>query len=204
MLGRNTKHQLAQLVAAGLIALLALPAQAERADRDQEIHADFDRSSVEQKTGTSTYTFDGDVHVTQGTLAIVSDHAVSVKGADDNQHITAVGHPATFRERMENGIDWLDGHSDRIEYDQKTGDVKLIGNAWVRRAQDELTGAIVTYNTNTEVYTTDGSAKSDKPGGPTMPGRGHLIIQPKKKPTATDKPAQAAQAAAPAAEPVKP
>ncbi|MBV8464834.1 MAG: lipopolysaccharide transport periplasmic protein LptA [Burkholderiales bacterium] len=186
--------------AAAAVALLALPVCAEKADRDQDMVVTY-KNRAENDNKTQTVTLDGDVHVVQGTLTLVCDHAVVVKSADgSDQHVTAVGHPATFRERMDDG-QWLDGHSDKIEYDSKSGDVLLVGHGWMKRGeQDELNSQLVTYNMNTEVYTAEDGKRLGLAPSPNQ--QSVLIIHPKKKAAAGDKPAPAA--AAPAGEQAKP
>ena len=52
--------------------------------------------------------------------------------------------------------------------------VKLSGNAKVTRGGDKAEGAVITYNTRTEVYTVSGSkAAGGKPGK-----RVNIVIQP--------------------------
>jgi lipopolysaccharide export system protein LptA len=101
---------------------------------------------------------------------------------------------------------WLDGHADKIEYDSKSGDVLLIGHGWMKRGEeDELNSTVVTYNMNTEVYTAEGGQRFNMPATPNE--RSVLIIHPKKKPAAGDKPAvtpAASPAPTAAAEQAKP
>ena len=169
---------------------LAVPAHAELADRDQPIAVDA--ASGESNGKTNTRTLDGDVHLNQGTLSISADHAVMQASAEGDQHVTANGRPVKFRQKMEASPGWLDAHSDRLEYDSKSGDVRLLGNAWLKRGGDEITGSVVTYNTNTEVYRAEGGKRSTGDGVAPSGDRVHMIIQPKKKPDAApkqDKPA---------------
>ncbi|MBV8656526.1 MAG: lipopolysaccharide transport periplasmic protein LptA [Burkholderiales bacterium] len=168
---------------------VAIPAHAELADRDQPIAVDA--ATGESNGKTNTRTLDGDVHLNQGTLSIMADHAIMQANAEGDQHVTANGRPVKFRQKMEASPDWLDAKADKLEYDSKSGDVRLLGNAWLKRGGDEINGSVVTYNTNTEIYRAEGGKRSAAEGVPASGDRVHMIIQPKKKTDTAAKPADA-------------
>ncbi|WP_051304617.1 lipopolysaccharide transport periplasmic protein LptA [Chitinilyticum litopenaei] len=149
--------------------LLASPAFAEKADRDKPMNIVADHCLAEQKTQTSTCT--GNVIVTQGTMRIQGDKLVTRQDDDGNQFGQGAGRPVKFRTKLDNSPDWLEGEALRFDYNGKTGVLKLMDKAWVRRAQDTVTGDVITYDMSTEQYQVD-SAQG---------GRVNITITPKKK-----------------------
>ena len=153
-----------------LLALCALSARAEQADRDKPVHVAGDQGVFNQKTLTRTIT--GNVVVTQGTMTLRAAKLVSREDAAGNQSMTGSGSPVHFRQRLDSG-DWIDAEALRFEYDGASGTLKLFDKAWVRRNQDEVIGDVITYNTNTEIY----EAAGNKSGS----GRVNITFQPKSK-----------------------
>jgi lipopolysaccharide export system protein LptA len=84
-----------------------------------------------------------------------------------------------FRQKLEAAAGWMDAHADRLEYDSKSGDVRLLGNAWLKKGGDEITGNLVTYNTNTEIYRAEGGKTAVAGNQNNDGGRVHIVIQPK-------------------------
>jgi lipopolysaccharide export system protein LptA len=173
-------HQnIEQRLAAVLLALSALVAHAELADRNLPIHVDADSGEANEKTGLRTLA--GDVQVTQGTLSLFADRATLLEQADGSQKVMGEGHPVRFRQKMEARAEWLDAHADRLEYDSHSGDVRLLGNAWLKKGGDEITGNLVTYNTTSEIYRAEGGKTAVAGSQPSEGGRVHIVIQPKQQ-----------------------
>ncbi|HSC81641.1 MAG TPA: lipopolysaccharide transport periplasmic protein LptA [Chitinolyticbacter sp.] len=146
---------------------------AETADREKPMKIEADRASLDQKQMVGVYT--GNVVVTQGTMILKSAVLNVRQDEAGNQYITGNGKPVTFRQRLDSG-EWVDAQSLRFDYDGKTGLLKLIDQAWVRRdTGDEVIGSVITYNMNTEQYEAQGGADN------TNSGRVNITIQPKKK-----------------------
>ena len=68
------------------------------------------------------------------------------------------------------------GFADRIEYNSVNSQLELIGQARLRRGSDELRGAQISYNANTEFYKVVG-----QPGAQTPSGRVRAVIRPKPR-----------------------
>lgn len=151
-------------------------AHAEVADGYKAIHAAANASDHDQKNGR--HVLSGKVEITQGTLSLNCDQAVLQETKDGEQTVHAEGKPVKFRQKMEGQNVWLDGKADKLDYDSKSGEVVLAGNAWVKRGDDETNASTITYNTTTEVYRTIGST-SPAAG---EDGRVKMVIQSKKKP----------------------
>jgi lipopolysaccharide export system protein LptA len=143
-----------------LLALVILPAHAQqqhapRQPQQQQqplpIHIQADNAELAQKSGKSTYT--GNVVLTRGGLTLTGDKLV-VTQLNNRNNIRAVltGAPAHLHKQPDrNGNDVFTGHSHRIEYANNNATIVLRGDAVVTRADgDQVTGAVITHNLNTE------------------------------------------------------
>lgn len=162
------------LVAALLGALLSPAAWAEKADSSKPIELSADRGTLDQNSGVTTW--DGNVIVNQGTLQLKADHVVVTRNSAGEQVLLATGKPATFRQKVEGKNEYINGRGNRIDYDSKSGVAVLTGNALVTRGQDSVAGAVITYNTQTELYQVSGSNPKVTGDGK---GRVTVILQPK-------------------------
>jgi lipopolysaccharide export system protein LptA len=179
---------------------LALPAQAERADRLKPltIQADQDGQIDLQK---QVIVFSGNVVVTKGTMVIRAAR-IEVRqtpgGYDTAVAFGAPGKPATFRQKREGVDEYMDGEAERLEYDGKADVIKFINNAAVRRLRgaalaDEITGNLVTYDSTAEVLRVSGGnpASAANPGG-----RVRAVLTPREGSEAATEMAEAASSAA--------
>jgi len=158
--------------------LVALPALAERMDRDKPVNIEADRMLADD--GTKTVVFEGRVVLTQGTFVLRADKLTVRQDKEGFQTGVATGSPATFRQRREGTDEWIDGEALRIEYDGRGERVELFDRARVRRDKDEVRGNYISYDTRSEVYRVQGSKElSASPGG--RDERVRAVIQPKKK-----------------------
>ncbi|UXY15274.1 lipopolysaccharide transport periplasmic protein LptA [Chitiniphilus purpureus] len=162
-------------LAASLVALglLTGPAWAEQTDRDQPMNIQADRAQFNQKESAGTYT--GNVIVTQGTMRLTSAQLQVRQDEAGNQYANGSGSPVNFKQRQDSG-EWVYAQALRFDYNGKTGILKLMDKAWVRRDNgDEVIGQTITYNMNDETYEADGG------NGGGGSGRVNITIQPKKK-----------------------
>lgn len=180
-----------------LIALIALPSQAEKADRTKPLVLTADKQgqidSVNQRTELL-----GNVVITQGTLVLRAEK-VDVRETRDGYHQAyangAAGQPVSFRQGRDVPGEAIEGTADQLEYDTKSETVRFLGNAKVRRTRgatvaEEVTGAVIVYNSRTEVFTLEGGSASPNPNG-----RTRIVLMPKSQPG--DEPASAPAAAMP-------
>ena len=171
---------------------LALPAQAERADRNQPVNIEANKVTVDDRN--KVHVFEGNVILTQGTLTIRGDKVVVTQDADGLQKGVATansGGLARFRQKRESKPDFVDGEAERIEYDSKSEKAKLFIRAWVKSAGDEVRGQYIEYDGYTENYLVNNGAAPA--AGASPGGRVTATIQPKS--------ATAAPAPSPAAKP---
>ena len=157
---------------------------AERADRDKPMHLEANRVSVDDANQVST--FEGNVQITQGTMVIRGDKIVVTQDKDGFSYSTATGQPASFRQKREGLDEYAEGFGETIKYDSRKETIDLIGNAKVKRDEDEISGDHITYNSITEIflvhsaqYSPEGEISSI--AGTPGKGRVRAIIQPKSK-----------------------
>ena len=168
------------------LLLAALPASAEKADRDKPINLEADAVTVNDAKKTSIYT--GNVILTQGTLIIRGDKLIVREDSSGFQHSTSYGNPTTFKQKREGKDEYIEGSGQRIEYDARMDKVQLYTKAWVKRGDDIVHGDYISYDANAEyAEAVGGGSKAATSGTPT--GRVRAVIQPKKD---TSQPAQPA------------
>jgi lipopolysaccharide export system protein LptA len=159
-----------------LACALALPAAAERADREKEIVIGADRSSADD--ANKLLTLEGNVVVTQGTMRITAAKVVVREDAQKNKFYVATGAPVTFRQKRDKVDEWINGEAQRAEFDEKADVLKLFTRARVKSGPNEITGDFISYDMAREVAEASGAAP-----GAVVPkdSRVKVIIVPQKK-----------------------
>lgn len=173
------------------LALVLPAAHAEKADRLKPFVFSSDKpglvDAVNQRTELS-----GNVVITKGTLLLRAEK-VDVRETRDGYHQAyasgMTGQPVTFRQARDTPGEAVDGVADQLEYDTRSETVRFIGNATVRRLRgsavaEEVTGAVIVYNSRTEVFTLEGGSASPNPNG-----RTRIVMMPRVQPG--DEPASA-------------
>ncbi|WP_293227804.1 lipopolysaccharide transport periplasmic protein LptA [Paludibacterium sp.] len=161
-----------------LIALSAPLAHAEKADSDKPIQISANRATLDQLKGVTQW--EGDVVVIQGTLQLHADHLTVTRDAQGNQTMLATGKLTTFRQKADDTPEkknvWINGQASRIDYSTVTHTAILTTNARVKKGDDLLIGDVIVYNTETQIYQSQG-------GGSNTANKGRVtaIIQPQKK-----------------------
>jgi lipopolysaccharide export system protein LptA len=160
-------------------ALLAPLAHAEKADRDKPVNLEADTVTLDDVRKISVY--QGNVILNQGTMMLRADRVQVTQNAGGLDKVSATGRPVSFRQKVDGREEFIEGFADRIEFDNVSGQLELIGQAQLRRGSDELRGAQISYNANTEFYKVVG-----QPDAQTPSGRVRAVIRPKPH---TDQPA---------------
>jgi lipopolysaccharide export system protein LptA len=168
------------LCAATVLALLLLPSalRAEQADRDKPVNIEADRMSVDDKKKESL--FDGNVTMTQGTLVLRADRVLVRQDADGFNYAVAWGRQAYFKQKRDGVDEYVEGWSDRMEYDGKKEKVQLFTNARVTKGVDEVRGDYISYDSVTEFYQVLGGGRQAASNANPQ-GRVRAVIQPKKR-----------------------
>ena len=179
MFNGRSKRRLCSLgiVAASLwLAALALPAQAERGDREKPINLEANRVTIDDAKKVSV--FEGNVVLTQGTLVLRADRMIVREDAQGFNHGTAFGDLASFRQKRDGVDEYVEGYAERIEYDGRAERLQLFNRAHMKRGADEVRGSYISYDQPTEFFRVVGA--QDGTSGST-PGRVRAVIQPKNK-----------------------
>jgi lipopolysaccharide export system protein LptA len=151
---------------------------AEAADRDKPIDLEADSVKVDDAKHISTYF--GNVILTKGTITIHADKLIVREDQEGFQHSSSFGNPTTFKQKREGKNEYIEGSSQRIEYDARMDKVQLYTKAWVKRGEDIVHGDYIMYDANAEfAEVIGGGPKSATAGVPS--GRVRAIIQPKNK-----------------------
>ena len=171
---------------------LALPsAHAEKADRSKPLTIEADQPGTLDLV-KQVVVFNGNVVVSQGTMAIRAERVEVRERADGHRTATALGSagkPATFKQKRDGVDETIEGTADRIEYDSRGDVVRFSGNAQVQRLRgsapaDEVSGAIITYDNGNETFSVQGAsgaAGAPAPNG----GRVKVVITPKPEAAAS-------------------
>jgi lipopolysaccharide export system protein LptA len=154
-------------------------ALAERADRDKPVHLEADRATVQDANKLATFL--GNVVLTQGTLTIRADKMTVKEDASGFQYATAFGNLASFRQKRDGMDEYVEGWSERMEYDGKADKVQLFKKARLRRGHDEVHGEYISYDAVNEFFQVNGSSETGASPQTHSEGRVRAVIQPKKK-----------------------
>jgi len=160
-----------------LVAALATPAAAEKADRDKPVNLEANRVTIDDARRTAL--FEGNVVLTQGTLEIRGDRMEVRQDKEGFQHGTTWGGPAHFRQKREGFDELIEGWAERIEYDGRAESMQMFNRAQLKRGQDEVRGNYISYDAKSEFFQVTGGAKDAASGSPE--GRVRAVIQPKSK-----------------------
>ncbi len=171
------------IVTLGLLGLCFIqPVWAERADREKPIHLEADRATVEdvnRKESNRVSVFTGNVIMTQGTLRISADKVIMKEDLQGFRHATAIGDLVSFRQKRDGLNEYVEGWSQRAEYDSKTEKIELFRQARLKRGSDEVQGDYISYDMNSEFFKVIGSKERGDETGPDK--RVRITIQPKNK-----------------------
>jgi len=165
------------LAAVCVLAALALPAAAEKADRDKPVNLEADRVTIDDAKQLAV--FEGNVVLTQGTLQIRGDRMEVRQDKEGFKQGTTWGNPASFRQKREGYDEYIEGWAGRIEYDGRVETLQMYTRAQLKRAQDEVRGDYISYDARSEFFQVTGGPKTATPDNPG--GRVRAVIQPKPK-----------------------
>ena len=175
----NTLTYLAPLMI--VCSLAALPAYAEKADREKPINLEADSISMDDINKVQV--LEGNVILTQGTMQILTSKLVVTQDADGFQKGVATGGAnglARFKQKREGRDDYIEGEAERIVHDARSEKTEFFVRGWVKSGADEVKGHYISYDALTEQYlvTNAGETKSAKGAAQ---ARVRAIIQPKGK-----------------------
>jgi lipopolysaccharide export system protein LptA len=163
-----------------VVLLFALPALAEKADKDKPTQIEANRMSADDTRRMTI--FEGNVVLTKGTVAVRAERIVVRQDPEGFQFVTATGAPVRFKQKLdpkegEKEGQWLDGEALRIEIDERKQTIELFEKARVNRAGTEVAGAYIFADQRSDFFSVT-TGKGPKDGQP--PGRVTAIIPPSK------------------------
>lgn len=179
---------LAWTCAASAVVLLwawPLASRAEKADRSKPMIVDADKPGT-LDFNRQVVVFSGNVAVVQGSLSLRAERIEVREGKDRHRTATAIGSsdkPAAYRQKRDQGDEWIEGSADRIEYDTRSDTLKFSGNASVRRLRgtevaDEITGNHIVWDNNSDVFSVSGGVPTPANPG----GRIRAVLAPRAEP----------------------
>ena len=163
-------HTLLRLPHWGLMglcaSLLALPCQAEKADRDQPMNIEADSMRHDQARQLTQFT--GKVLATKGTLVLRAarmEVQQDAKGRQVARLWAAPNERVFFRQKREGVNEFTEGEAEQVTYDNQADVITLSQRAEVRilrgnQVADQLNGHTIVFNNTSEVMTVDGQAAS--------------------------------------------
>lgn len=168
-------------IIAVLGAATALPAAAEKADRDKPIYYQADTGDVNYQTKIGT--LQGNVILTQGTMTIHADKIVFHQNPDNSVSASAYGNPLTFREKRDGVDEYYEGVAQHAEYDGQKRLLELFDRALLRQGTDEIRSNYISYNSETEFFKAEGRAdtRPAAAGEPPLGARVRGVFQPQPK-----------------------
>ncbi len=163
------------------LALWLSPAHADKSDRFQPLNFASDSARVDDVKRVNV--LKGNVEITKGTIVLRANVVEVHQGLDGSQTAIATGGRdgrAYFKQRREGLDEFIEGESERIDYDGKSDLVTFTGRAVMRRltgatVSDEVVGQTIVYDNKTEVFQVLGGASS-----PAGNGRVKGVISPRK------------------------
>ena len=184
--GLNFRVYIQVWVALALATGMAL-ACAEKADRNKPMNIEADALKYDDLKQVSVFT--GKVVISKGTIQIRGGQVDVRQDPEGYQYGMVFAEPgklAFFRQKRDGVDEYIEGEGEVIEYDGKADTVKFVKRAQLRRYRgavlnDEMTGAVILYDSTVDVFTIDGSlAKSGPSGGANAPGgRIRAMLTPK-------------------------
>lgn len=164
---------------------------AEKADRSKPMIIEADALRHDELKQTSVYS--GNVVVAKGSIVLRGaqlDVRQDAQGYQFGVVTETPGKRAFFRQKRDTPPgapeEYVEGEAEVIEYDGSKDDVRLVRRAQLRRyvggkLSDDIMGSVIVYNNLTDVFTVDGSKRSNQPSSSpvTSDGRVRAILAPK-------------------------
>ena len=176
------------LVALAAAAGWAVPAQAEKADRNKPMVVEADRSGT-LDLQRQVLVYDGNAVITQGTMQLRAERIEVRSLAEGHRTATALGaagKPASWRQKRDGVDETVEGSAERIEFDSRSDTLRLVGASTVRRLRggavaDEITGAVIVWDNNAELFKVEGGAAT----AANPSGRVRTILSPRPEGSAS-------------------
>jgi lipopolysaccharide export system protein LptA len=165
--------------------MLAVPAWAEKADRNKPMNVEADVLRYDDVQQTTVFT--GRVVLTKGSITIRGAKLEVRQDPEGYQYGTVTGTAAElafFRQKRDGMDEFIEGQGETLVYNGKADTVRFEKSAVLRRYRgttlaDEVSGAHILYENLTDKFSVDGSS----PGSTGVPkGRVRATLTPKPEP----------------------
>jgi lipopolysaccharide export system protein LptA len=163
---RLTAGLLALLLGAGLFP--GGPLRALQSDAEHPLEVEADQAEFRDREQTAVYR--GGVVAVRGTQRLTGDELTVHLRDGTVTRLIAVGGPATFRMRHDDG-EWLDAAARRMEYRAAAQTLVLTGEARVVKGDKTIEAERIVYHLDTD------SAEAEAPEG----GRVRTILAPAER-----------------------
>ena len=153
-----------------LLALLPVVTWGLSSDRNQPIHIEADKATLDEITGVSIYS--GNVLLRQGSLKLEASRMTVYLKNKQVEKVVLAGQPASYTRRSDGEEKDQHAVADNIEYQAISQRIILLGNAriWQDEAEEFSSDRI-------EVNLKDNTLNA---GGNGPDGRVRIILQPQK------------------------
>ena len=152
-----------------LLALVSGTAFALDSDSTQPIELAADSVDFNEAKGLSIYK--GDVDLRQGSIRLRGDLVTVYQDGLDPKKVVAEGRPVKFEQRTDKGL--AKGEALRVEYEVKSENIILIGDAVLTQGKDIMRSDRITYDRINSVVKAGAAAKGKQ--------RVRITIQPPGK-----------------------
>jgi lipopolysaccharide transport protein LptA len=122
----------------------------------------------------SSWELSGAIHIEFDDLVLEADAATVVFSEQRIATVHVQGKPARFTHQQKDARK-NEGRASTIDYEQRTGNLRLAGNTWLFDGRNEVQSSALLYNLN------DGVISNDRKSGDSGPVK--IIIRPGKPPT---------------------
>lgn len=178
----GTGRRLAHAAVLLMLAALAAPVLAERADRTKPMVVESDQGGLIDLQ-RQVLVYSGNVVISQGTMLLRAQRIEMRETPDGYRMATALGapgKPAQWRQKRDGVDETMEGSADRIEFDGRADTLRFLGNGTVRRLRgatvaDEILGQNILWDNVTEVFQVEGGLASAL--NPT--GRVRAVLSPR-------------------------
>lgn len=162
------KNKLGILCIIGLY-ILPFSSYALKTDSAQPLTIVADGATFDQKNQVTVFT--GNVVITKGSLVIHANQGTATQDKALDRTLNLIGSPVTFVQKQDDGT-LIEGQGNKFDYDTKTSLAVLTGRARVKNGKNIVIGDVLTYNTNTHVY----SAQAPLSNGVSKKKNGRITV----------------------------
>jgi lipopolysaccharide export system protein LptA len=179
--------------------MLAVPAWAEKADRNKPMNVEADVLRYDDVQQTTVFT--GRVVLTKGSITIRGAKLEVRQDPEGYQYGTVSGTAAElafFRQKRDGMDEFIEGQGETLVYNGKADTVRFERSAVLRRYRgttlaDEVSGAHILYENLTDKFSVDGSSPGAT-GAPKGRVRATLTPKPESAPSLPNAPRSPASA----------